>query len=162
MSQAALQPSSKLNSSLVMGFDFELDPPPTPVQVREWVADLFRQDRINLAVALAEAGLALYPDSEDVLVIAALVSEVQQDWTYSRQLLEHLIHVQAGNTPAEVWHHYARVLRCLGESTLALRQVEQALRQHPQASDLQQLASQLRLDLARPKASTPTSGTELA
>ena len=94
-----------------MDYDFELDPPPTPVQVREWVADLFRQDRINLAVALAEAGLALYPDSEDVLVIAALVSEVQQDWAYSRQLLEHLIQIQAGQTPAEVWHHYARVLR---------------------------------------------------
>ena len=105
MSQTALQPSPKLNPSFEM--DFELDPPPTPVQVREWVADLFRQDRINLAIALAEAGLALYPDSEDVLVIAALVSEVQQDWAYSRQLLEHLIKIQAGNTPAEVWHHYA-------------------------------------------------------
>lgn len=156
MSQAALQPSSKLNASFGMDFDFELDPPPTPVQVREWVADLFRQDRINLAVALAEAGLALYPDSEDVLVIAALVSEVQQDWAYSRQLLEHLIQVQAGKTPAEVWHHYARVLRCLGESALALRQLENALGQHPQASELQQLAAQLRQDLS------PSAGTELA
>jgi hypothetical protein len=160
MSQAALQPSSKLSASF--GMDFELDPPPTPVQVREWVADLFRQDRINLAVALAEAGLALYPDSEDVLVIAALVSEVQQDWAYSRQLLEHLIKVQAGKTPPEVWHHYARVLRCLGEPALALRQLEQALRQHPQAIELQQLANQLRQDLAHPKASAPSSGTELA
>lgn len=142
--------------------DFELDPPPTPVQVREWVADLFRQDRINLAVALAEAGLALYPDSEDVLVIAALVSEVQQDWANSRQLLEHLIKVQAGNTPAEVWHHYARVLRCLGEAAQALRQVERGLRRHPQASDLQQLATELQQDLARPSQSTPISGTEPA
>lgn len=142
--------------------DFELDPPPTPVQVREWVADLFRQDRINLAIALAEAGLALYPDSEDVLVIAALVSEVQQDWTYSRQLLEHLIKVQAGNTPAEVWHHYARVLRCLGESAQALRQVERGLRQHPYAPDLKQMATELQQDLKRPFAPMPISGTEPA
>lgn len=156
MSQAALQPSSKFNPSLGMDYDFELDPPPTPVQVREWVADLFRQDRINLAVALAEAGLALYPDSEDVLVIAALVSEVQQDWAYSRQLLEHLIQIQAGQTPAEVWHHYARVLHCLGESTPALAQVERGLRQHPHSSELQQLAFDLR------QTQPPSTGTELA
>jgi tetratricopeptide (TPR) repeat protein len=160
MSQTALQPSQKLNPSFEV--DFELDPPPTPVQVREWVADLFRQDRINLAIALAEAGLALYPDSEDVLVIAALVSEVQQDWTYSRQLLEHLIKIQAGNTPAEVWHHYARVLRCLGEPAQALRQVERGLRQHPHASDLKQLATELQQDLMRPLAPTPIPGTEPA
>ena len=156
MSQAALQPSSKFNPSFGMDLDFELDPPPTPVQVREWVADLFRQDRINLAVALAEAGLALYPDSEDVLVIAALVSEVQQDWAYSRQLLEHLIQVQAGNTPAEVWHHYARVLRCLGDPALALRKIEHALRQHPHSCELRQLATELQQNLS------PSSGTELA
>ena len=160
MSQTALQPSPKLNPSFEM--DFELDPPPTPVQVREWVADLFRQDRINLAIALAEAGLALYPDSEDVLVIAALVSEVQQDWAYSRQLLEHLIKIQAGNTPAEVWHHYARVLRCLGESAQAFRQVEHGLRQHPHDPDLKHMAKELQQDLKRPLSPTPISGTEPA
>ena len=130
--------------------------------IRFAAADLCRQGRLTEADLLTFEALQQHPDSEDVLVIAALVSEVQQDWAYSRQLLEHLIQVQAGKTPPEVWHHYARVLRCLGEPALALRQLEQALRQHPQAIELQQLANQLRQDLARPKASTPTSGTELA
>jgi tetratricopeptide (TPR) repeat protein len=123
--------------------DLELDPP-SPVKVREWVAELFEQNHLSLAIALAEAGLALYPDSEDVLVIAALVSEVQQDWTHSRELLEHLIKVQAGNTPPQVWHHLARVLRCAGNTQRALSVAQQALRQHPSSTDLQQFVAEMR------------------
>ena len=66
---------------------------------RRPLADVMTALRLHCSVA--EAGLALYPDSEDVLVIAALVSEVQQDWAHSRELLEHLIKVQAGNTPPQ-------------------------------------------------------------
>jgi tetratricopeptide (TPR) repeat protein len=117
--------------------------PPSPVRIREWVAELFEQNHHSLAIALAEAGLALYPDSEDVLVIAALVAEVQQDWAHSRELLEHLIKVQSGNTPAEVWHHLARVLRCQGQNSQALAVARQALRQHPSSDDLQRLAHEL-------------------
>ncbi|MEK7344191.1 MAG: hypothetical protein AAB176_00730 [Pseudomonadota bacterium] len=122
--------------------NLELDPP-SPVKVREWVAELFGQNHLSLAIALAEAGLALYPDSEDVLVIAALVAEVQQDWQHSRELLEHLIQVQAGHTPAQVWHHLARVLRCEGNPQRALSVAQKALGQHPTSVDLQQLVNEL-------------------
>jgi len=122
--------------------NLELDPP-TPVKVREWVAELFEQNHLSLAIALAEAGLALYPDSEDVLVIAALVAEVQQDWQHSRELLEHLIKVQAGNTPPQVWHHLARVLRCEGNPQRALSVARKALGQHPASLDLLQLVKEL-------------------
>jgi tetratricopeptide (TPR) repeat protein len=117
--------------------------PPSPVKIREWVAELFEQNHLSLAIALAEAGLALYPDSEDVLVIAALVAEVRQDWVHSRELLEHLIKVQSGNTPAEVWHHLARVLRCDGQHTEALRVARRALLQHPLSVDLQRMVNEL-------------------
>lgn len=122
--------------------NFELDTP-TPEIIREWVAQLFEQNHLSMAIALAEAGLALYPDSEDVLVIAALVSEVQQDWAHSRELLEQLIKVQAGNTPAEVWYHLARVMRCEGHHSSALSVAQQALQQHPNAVDLQRLINEL-------------------
>jgi len=122
--------------------NFELDPP-SPVKVREWVAELFEQNHHTLAMALAEAGLALYPDSEDVLAIAALAAEVQQDWQHSRELLEHLIKVQAGNTPAQVWHHLVRVLRCEGQNQKALSVAQQALRQHPSSTDLQQFVAEM-------------------
>lgn len=133
---AALPQSWSRHASLPV--DFELDPP-TPTQVREWVSDLFQNQHISLAVALAEAGLALYPDSEDVLVIAALVSEVQQDWLRARGLLEHLIKVQSGCTPAEVWLHLARVLRCEGNHQRSLTVARQALRQHPTSHELRQI-----------------------
>jgi tetratricopeptide (TPR) repeat protein len=147
--------TAALHSPTSYGFpDFplnlELDPP-SPVKVREWVAELFGQNHLSLAIALAEAGLALYPDSEDVLVIAALVAEVQQDWQHSRELLEHLIQVQAGNTPPQVWHHLARVLRCEGNPQRALSVAQKALGQHPTSLDLQQLVN----ELLRPGADLP-------
>lgn len=117
--------------------------PPSPVKIREWVAELFEQNHLSLAIALAEAGLALYPDSEDVLVIAALVAEVQQDWTHSRELLEQLIRVQSGNTPPEVWYHLARVLRCEGLHQRSWSVARKALLQHPSSKDLQQLVEEL-------------------
>ena len=117
--------------------------PPSPSQVREWVADLFEKNHVNLAVALAESGLALYPDSEDVLVISALVSEVQQDWPRAIEILEHLIKVQSGNTPAEVWHHLSRTLRCDGQHKRAHAVAVQALLQHPNSDDLRQIAQEL-------------------
>ena len=134
MSHAALHTASRhYPAQAGMGTDLE---PPTPVQVRQWVSDLFHQNRISLAVALAEAGLSLYPDSEDVLVIAALVAEVQQDWANARQRLEHLIHVQRGETPAEVWCHLVRVLRCQKDDAAAQSRLHQALTQFPKHSEL--------------------------
>jgi tetratricopeptide (TPR) repeat protein len=115
----------------------------SPSQVREWVAELFEKNHINLAVALAESGLALYPDSEDVLVISALVSEVQQDWPRSIEILEHLIEVQAGNTPAEVWHHLARTLRCDGQYPRAHAVAQQALQRHPGSAELMAMVQEL-------------------
>ena len=141
MALAAALPQSWTRGS-DLAIHLELDPP-TSAQVREWVADLFQNQHISLAIALAEAGLTLYPDSEDVLVIAALVSEVQQEWSRSRELLEHLIQVQAGNSPEDVWYHLARVLRCEGQIQRSRAVAQQALRQHPSSSELRRLLNEL-------------------
>lgn len=141
MSSAALQTPTS-NGLPEFPLNLELDTP-SPVKVREWVAELFEQNHLTLAFALAEAGLALYPDSEDVLVIAALVSEVQQDWPRAVEILEHLIKVQSGNTPAEVWHHLARTLRCDGQHDRAHAVAAKALLQHPSSDELRQIAQEL-------------------
>ena len=141
MSSAALQTPTS-NGLPEFPLNLELDTP-SPVKVREWVAELFEQNHLSLAIALAEAGLALYPDSEDVLVIAALVSEVQQDWPRAVEILEHLIKVQSGNTPAEVWHHLARTLRCDGQHDKAHAVAAKALLQHPSSDELRQIAQEL-------------------
>jgi tetratricopeptide (TPR) repeat protein len=141
MSSAALQTPTS-NGLPEFPLNLELDTP-SPVKVREWVAELFEQNHLTLAFALAEAGLALYPDSEDVLVIAALVSEVQQDWPRAVEILEHLIKVQSGNTPAEVWHHLARTLRCDGQHDKAHAVAAKALLQHPSSDELRQIAQEL-------------------
>jgi tetratricopeptide (TPR) repeat protein len=141
MSSAALQTPTS-NGLPEFPLNLELDTP-SPVKVREWVAELFEQNHLSLAFALAEAGLALYPDSEDVLVIAALVSEVQQDWPRAVEILEHLIKVQSGNTPAEVWHHLARTLRCDGQHDRAHAVAAKALLQHPSSDELRQIAQEL-------------------
>ena len=141
MSSAALQTPTSYGLP-EFPLNLELDTP-SPVKVREWVAELFEQNHLSLAYALAEAGLALYPDSEDVLVIAALVSEVQQDWPRAVEILEHLIKVQSGNTPAEVWHHLARTLRCDGQHDRAHAVAAKALLQHPSSDELRQIAQEL-------------------
>ena len=59
----------------------------TPEQIRQNVAHLVSTEQLPLANALVDAGLSLYPDSEDILSIGALVAQVLQDWDRAKELL---------------------------------------------------------------------------
>ena len=72
---------------------------------------LFRSN-MDLAVAASESALALYPDSQDVLVISALMAEVKSDWPRAEQLLVQLLQIQGVDAPAESWLHLIRTLKC--------------------------------------------------
>ena len=52
----------------------------TAAEIRQTMADLVRTDRIDLADALSAAGLGLYPNSEDILAMSALLAEIKSDW----------------------------------------------------------------------------------
>ena len=52
----------------------------TPVDFRLGVQWLVTQNNIDLAQALAEAGLALYPKSDDILAIGGLLAMTREDW----------------------------------------------------------------------------------
>lgn len=83
-----------------------------PWEVRMAIADLVKQDKMDLAVAASESALALYPSSQDILVISALLAEVNQDWARAEQLLIHLLQVQGPEAPSDNWLHLVRTLRC--------------------------------------------------
>lgn len=112
-------------------------------EIRQTMADLVVADRMDLANALAAAGQSLYPESEDILAISALLAEVQQDWDSAQELLVKLVEVQGDAATAVTLRHLIRVLRCQCEPAQALQVAQQALSMHPQDTALQEEFSSL-------------------
>lgn len=135
----------------VAPFEAEQASAHTPSQVREAIAHWVAQDRMDLAQALAAAGVALYPDSQDILAMMALLAEVEGDWAQAQQSLEHLIEVQGEQATAEAFHHLVRVMRCRQAYYPALRTVQRGLALHPQQASLQQAHDELNALLETPE-----------
>lgn len=100
-------------------------------EIRQTIADLTLANQFDLADALSAAGLSLYPQSEDILAISALLAEVKQDWAMAEDLLRQLMALQNSQSPAVTWQHLIRVLRCQCEPGQALAVAQQALTVHP-------------------------------
>jgi hypothetical protein len=103
----------------------------TAAEIRQTMADLVAANRIDLANALAAAGQSLYPESEDILAISALLAEIQQDWTSAEELLRKLVDTQGAAATPFTWRHLIRVLRCQCEPGQALQVAQQAMLAHP-------------------------------
>jgi hypothetical protein len=130
----------------------------TPEDIRVAISELVAQDRMDLADALVAAGLSLYPDSEDILAIAALLAEVHGDWSSADSLLDKILYLQGDKATATVWQHKVRVQRCLCDPAGALKASQMGLRMHPADPTLlseQQLLQDL-LDAAQIFAPSPT------
>lgn len=108
----------------------------SPAEIRQTIADLVARDRIDLANALSDAGISLYPNSEDILAISALLAEIQRDWSTAEQLLTHLIELQGDAATPFSWRHLIRVQRCHCEPGKALLSARKAAQQHPHDADL--------------------------
>jgi hypothetical protein len=52
----------------------------SPVKIRQSIADLVGKNRLTDADLLSHEALQRFPQSEDILVIRALVTPVRQDW----------------------------------------------------------------------------------
>ena len=100
-------------------------------EIRQTLADLVAADRIDLANALADAGQSLYPDSEDILAISALLAEIQQNWTLAEDTLRKLVDTQGAATTPFTWRHLIRVLRCQCEPGKAMQAAQLALAAYP-------------------------------
>jgi hypothetical protein len=105
-------------------------------EIRQTLADLVAADRIDLANALADAGQSLYPESEDILAISALLAEIQQNWTLAEDILRKLVDTQGAATTPFTWRHLIRVLRCQFEPGKALQAAHQALAAYPDDDQL--------------------------
>ena len=100
-------------------------------EIRQTMADLVAANRIGLANALAAAGQSLYPESEDILAISALLAEIQQDWTSAEEILRKLVDTQGAAATPFTWRHLIRVLRCQCEPGKALLMAQQGMLAHP-------------------------------
>ena len=107
-------------------------------EIRQTMADLVAANQISLANAMAAAGQSLYPESEDILAMTALLSEIQQDWTSAEEHLRKLVQVQGEAATPFTWRHLIRVLRCQCEPSKAMHAAQQALAHYPDDALLQE------------------------
>ena len=110
----------------------------SPAKIRQSIADLVGQNRLTEAEALSQEALHRFPQSEDILVIRALVTQVRQDWPAASAALEKLISVQGLGAQAITWGQWVRVLRCMGDDARAMTAAAQGLATHPKDTQLQE------------------------
>ena len=103
----------------------------SPKDIRWAAAQLCADDRFDEAALLTRQGLTLYPLSEDLWAMLALLHEVAHEWQQAAECIENLLDIQGNHAPAETWGHWVRVLRCLGDDHSALEAVQQGLQHHP-------------------------------
>lgn len=116
-----------------------------PAAMRVEVAKLVASNRMSEAEHMLTEGLRRFPDSEDLLVMRALISESKLDWPTADLTLQRLLSVQAGKAPAATWLHWVRVLRCMQQRDRAKEAMQMALSHHPQDSSLRAEAAALGL-----------------
>ena len=114
-----------------------------PSEIRQAVQELVGEERIDMADALVEAGLALHPNSADILAIGALVAMVRQDWPQSIELLMKLMDVQGSEVQPFSHVMFVRALRSNLEPAAALAATVVGLTQYPDHTEL--LAEQIAL-----------------
>ena len=144
MNQAAV--GGLLNPSIIKRF--------SPAEIRETIQSLVATEQINLANALGDAGMALYPHSEDMLAICSLLAMMNQDWPVAVELMEELVDLQGETTPPFTYVMYVRALRCNFDHAKALAVAHEGLAIHP--NQLELVAEKLALESMGPFAEAGT------
>jgi tetratricopeptide (TPR) repeat protein len=119
-----------------------------PADFRHGVQWLVAQNQNDLAQALAEAGLSLYPGSEDILAISSLLAMTREDWPLAVELLEDLIEVQKDQTQPMTYQMLARSLACNLDLAQAHAVLDHALSIWPEDQVLQEEKDTLVLSAA--------------
>ena len=84
----------------------------SPVDFRLGIQWLVAQNNPNLAQALAEAGLSLHPNSEDILAISGLLAMTREDWPLAIELLQDLVKIQQEKVQPMTCQMLARAWAC--------------------------------------------------
>jgi Flp pilus assembly protein TadD len=106
---------------------------------------LVSEDQNDMAQALAEAGLALFPLSEDVLAISGLLAITRQDWPLAIELLQDLVTLQKDNVQPMTCQMLARALACNLDIAEAHQVLDQAMKLWPNNLELEQEKSAMTL-----------------
>jgi uncharacterized protein HemY len=117
----------------------------TAVDFRLGIQYLVAEDHNDMAQALAEAGLALFPLSEDILAIAGLLAITREDWPHAIELLQDLVSLQKDKVQPLTCQMLARALACNLDIAEAHQVLDQAMMLWPNNSELEQEKSALPL-----------------
>jgi len=116
----------------------------SPAEIRETIQSLVANEQLELASALGDAGLSIYPQSEDMLAICSLLAMTNQSWVEAVELMEELMDKQGEATPPFTFVMMVRALRCNLEPARALEVVRKGLSIYPEQLEL--IAEKLALD----------------
>jgi hypothetical protein len=111
---------------------------------------MFDPNRLAEADLPSQEALQRFARSEDILVIRALMTHVQQDWNAASAALEKLIALQGHAAQAVTWGQWVGVLRCMGDDARAMTVAAQGLATHPKDAQLQQEFNTLKQVGVRP------------
>lgn len=117
------QAGSALSTDLLKRF--------SPVDIRETIQSLVATDQMNLANALGDAGLAIYPRSEDILAITSLLAMANQDWPLAVELMDELMAIQGNNVQPFTYVMMVRALRCNVDPARAIMVARKGLAIYP-------------------------------
>jgi len=117
----------------------------TPSDFRLGIQWLVSEDQNDMAQALAEAGLALFPLSEDILAISGLLAITRQDWPLAIELLQDLVTLQKDNVQPMTCQMLARALACNLDIAEAHQVLDQAMKLWPNNLELEQEKSAITL-----------------
>jgi len=117
----------------------------SPSDFRLGIQWLVSEDQNDMAQALAEAGLALFPLSEDILAISGLLAITRQDWPLAIELLQDLVTLQKDNVQPMTCQMLARALACNLDIAEAHLVLDQAMKLWPNNTELEQEKSAMTL-----------------
>jgi uncharacterized protein HemY len=110
----------------------------SPEEFRLGIQWLVAEKEHNLAQALAEAGLSLFPQSQDILAISGLLAMTREDWSLAIELLQDLIDVQKDQVQPMTYQMLARSLACNLDLAEAHAVLDHALSLWPEDKVLQE------------------------
>ena len=118
----------------------------SPSDIREGIQLLVTEDRMDLAQALADAGISLHPNNEEILAIAGLLALTRFDWPLGIELLTDLCELQQDMVQPMTYQMLARALWCNLDLTEARAAITRGLMAYPGNETL--LAEQREMTLA--------------
>ena len=84
----------------------------SPADIRIAIQALVAEDNMDLAQALADAGISLHPLSEDMLAIASLLAMTQAQWPLAIELINDLCELQQDAVQPTTYQMLARSHWC--------------------------------------------------